>query len=92
MRDFPLKERLVARFGDPVYIDNDLKQSALGEAWFGAGKNYRHVVLLSIGTGIAAGMLVDGRLLRGAHERLGELGWVIPGREFLGRQYVGLVQ
>jgi glucokinase len=87
IRDFPLKERLVTRFGYPVYIDNDLKQSALGEAWFGAGKNYRHVVLLSIGTGIAAGMLVDGRLLRGAHERLGELGWTVPGREFLGRKY-----
>ncbi len=89
MRDFPLKERLVARFGYPVFIDNDLKQLALGDTWFGAGKNYRHVVLLAIGTGIAVGTLVDGRVLRGAHERLGELGWMVPGREFLGRQYVG---
>jgi len=34
---------------------NDLKQASLGEAWFGAGKNYRNVILLAIGTGIAAG-------------------------------------
>jgi len=89
MQDCPLKERLVARFGYPVFIDNDLKQLAVGDTWFGAGKNYRHVVLLAIGTGIAVGTLVDGRVLRGAHERLGELGWSVPGREFLGRQYVG---
>jgi glucokinase len=88
MHDFPLKEQLVARFGYPVYIDNDLKQAALGETWFGPGKNHRHVVLLSIGTGIAIGALIDGRPLRGAHERLGELGWMVPGREFLGRRYV----
>jgi glucokinase len=88
MQDFPLKERLVARFGYPVYIDNDLKQSSLGETWFGAGKNHRHVVLLAIGTGIAASALIDGCPLRGAHERLGELGWMSPGREFLGRRYV----
>jgi glucokinase len=89
MKDFPLKERLVSRFGYPVFIDNDLKQLSVGDTWFGAGKNYRHVVLLAIGTGIAVGTLVDGRVLRGAHERLGELGWMVPGCEFLGRQYVG---
>jgi glucokinase len=88
MHHFPLKERLLERFGYPVFIDNDLKQASLGEAWFGAGKNHRHVVLLAIGTGVAAGMLIDGQPLRGAHERLGELGWMVPGREFLGRKYV----
>ena len=74
MKDFPLKERLVSKFGYPTYIDNDLKQASLGEAWFGAGKNYRHVVLLAIGTGIAAGTVIDGNPLRGAHQRHGELG------------------
>ncbi len=89
MKEFPLKERLFARFGYPVSIDNDLKQASLGEAWFGAGKNHRHVVLLAIGTGIAAGVVFDGVPQRGAHLRLGELGWMVPGREFLGRKYVG---
>ena len=89
MRGFPLKERLVSRFGCPVYIDNDLKQASIGEAWFGAGKNYRNVVLLAIGTGIAASTVIDGQPLRGAHARLGELGWMVPGPDFLGRKYVG---
>lgn len=89
MKDFPLKERLVSKFGYPTYIDNDLKQASLGEAWFGAGKNYRHVVLLAIGTGIAAGTVIDGNPLRGAHQRHGELGWMVPGLDFLGRKYVG---
>jgi glucokinase len=89
MRDFPLKDRLVSRFGYPVYVDNDLKQAALGEAWFGAGRKYSNVVLLAIGTGIAASTVIDGNPLRGAHLRQGELGWMVPGRDFLGRKYVG---
>jgi glucokinase len=89
MKDYPLKDRLVSKFGYPVYIDNDLKQAALGEAWFGTGKDYRSVVLLAIGTGIAASCVVDGNLLRGAHLRYGELGWSLPGRDYLGRRYVG---
>jgi glucokinase len=89
LKDFPLKERLVTRFGYPVFIDNDLKQASLGEAWFGEGKNFHHVVLLAIGTGIAASTVINGNPLRGAHSRQGELGWMVPGREFLGRKYVG---
>jgi glucokinase len=89
MKDFPLKERLLSRFGYPMYIDNDLKQASLGEAWFGAGKNYPNMVLLAIGTGIAACTVIDGNPLRGAHLRQGELGWMVPGRDFLGRKYVG---
>ncbi len=89
MKNFPLKERLAARLGYPVYIDNDLKQSSLGEAWFGAGKGFGTVVLVAIGTGIAAGTVIDGRPLRGAHARQGELGWMVPGSDFLGRKYAG---
>ena len=89
MKDFPLKERLESKFGYPVFVDNDLKQASLGEAWFGPGKNYRNVILLAIGTGIAAGAVIDGIPLRGAHQRHGELGWMVPGLDFLGRKYVG---
>ncbi len=86
---FPLKERLQAKFGLPVFVDNDLKQSALGEAWFGAGKSSSNVVLVAIGTGLAASAVVDDVLQRGAHGRHGEVGWMVPGREFLSRQYKG---
>ena len=88
-KEFPLKERLVREFGLPVFVDNDLKQSALGEAWFGAGKDCNHVALIAIGTGIAAGVVANDELQRGAHLRHGEVGWMVPGREFLGRTYSG---
>ena len=86
---FPLKERFVSKFGLPVFVDNDLKQSALGEAWFGAGKQATNVVLLAIGTGMAVGVVSNDILQRGAHLRHGEIGWMVPGREFLGRHYDG---
>ncbi len=86
---FPLKERLVSEFGLPVFVDNDLKQSALGEAWFGAGKSGSNVALVAIGTGVAAGVVANDVLQRGAHLRHGEIGWMVPGREFLGRHYRG---
>jgi glucokinase len=88
-KDFPLKERLVSEFGLPVFADNDLKQSALGESWFGAGKQGTNVALLAIGTGMAVGMVANDILQRGAHLRHGEVGWMVPSREFLGKHYDG---
>jgi glucokinase len=87
--EFPLKERFVCEFGLPVFADNDLKQSALGEAWFGAGKQATNVVLLAIGTGMAVGVVANDILQRGAHGRHGEIGWMVPSREFLGKYYDG---
>ncbi len=87
--NFPLKQRLVSEFGCPAFADNDLKQSALGEAWFGAGQGYNNVALVAIGTGIAAGVVADDVLQRGAHLRHGEIGWMVPSREYLGKQYSG---
>ena len=84
---FPLKERLVTKYGLPVFVDNDLKQSALGEAWFGAGVSSSNVALVAIGTGMAASVVANDVLQRGAHLRHGEVGWMVPGREFLGRRY-----
>jgi len=89
MKNFPLRDRLVSEFGGLVWVDNDLKQASLGEAWFGLGRDYSNVVLLSIGTGIAASTVIDGKVFRGAHSRQGELGWMIPGPTFLGRKYRG---
>jgi glucokinase len=86
---FPLKERLASKYEIPVFVDNDLKQSALGEAWFGAGKFSSNVTLVAIGTGIAAAVVANDVLQRGAHLRHGEVGWMVPGREFLGRRYKG---
>lgn len=88
-RDYPLKERLTKRFPLPVIVDNDVNLAALGELWFGAGQGYQNMVLISVGTGIGAGIVIDGALYRGAHEASGEVGYILPDRSFLGKEYPG---
>jgi glucokinase len=85
--DFPLKARLAERFNLPITVDNDVNLAALGENWFGAGQNTQNMILITIGTGIGAGIIIDGALYRGAHEASGEIGHFLPGREFLKNPY-----
>jgi glucokinase len=86
-KDFPLKARLSERYKLPVTIDNDVNLAALGELWFGAGQNAQNMILIAIGTGIGAGIIIDGALYRGSTEASGEIGSMVPGREFLGRDF-----
>jgi predicted NBD/HSP70 family sugar kinase len=86
-RDYPLKAKLVDQFKLPVIVDNDVNLAALGEWWFGVGQNTRNMVSITSGTGIGAGIIIDGTLYRGSHEAAGEIGNFIPGREFLGQSY-----
>ena len=87
-KDFPLKDRLAKRYGMPITVDNDVNLAALGELWFGAGQNIQNMILITIGAGIGAGIIIDGTLYRGSNEASGEIGQMIPGREFLGRSYL----
>lgn len=88
-KNFPLKERLETEFNIPVVVDNDVNMSALGEMWFGAGKDAQNIVTIYIGTGIGAGVVIDGALYRGSHQMAGEIGYLLPGREFLKKEYPG---
>ena len=85
---FPLKAKLAERYDLPITVDNDVNLAALGELWFGAGQNVQNMILITIGTGIGAGVIIDGALYRGAKEASGEIGNMIPGREFLGNNYL----
>ncbi len=69
-----LAAELGGRVGLPVVVDNDVNALALGEATFGAGRGARSLVVLSVGTGIGAGIVLEGRLVRGAAGFGGELG------------------
>ncbi len=69
-----LKEMLEQQLGMPAMIDNDVNAMALGESKFGAGRNYDHVVFVTLGTGVGGGILIDGKLFRGAHSTAGEIG------------------
>ena len=60
--------------GLPCYIDNDVRSAARVELTFGEGRRSRDFVYLNVGTGIAAGIVIDGKLLRGAHCNAGEIG------------------
>lgn len=86
-QDFPLKARLTERYRLPIIVDNDVNLAALGELWFGAGQNIQNMILVAIGTGIGAGIIINRALYRGAKEASGEIGHMIPGGEFLGKDY-----
>jgi glucokinase len=55
--------------------------------WFGGAQNVSNMVFITIGTGIGAGVIIDGALYRGAHEASGEIGNILPDRKFLGKRY-----
>lgn len=76
-RDVPLAEVMSQRLGMPVWVENDATAAALGEHRYGAGKGTRHMVYLTISTGVGGGLVIDGRLYRGASGAAGELGHVI---------------
>lgn len=58
----------------PVPVLNDAHAAIMGEAWIGAARDCRHVVMLTLGTGVGGAAIVDGRLLRGAIGRAGHIG------------------
>ncbi|MCU0304987.1 MAG: ROK family protein [Thermoanaerobaculales bacterium] len=73
-REVPLKAALELRFAVPAAVDNDANAFALGEHVFGAGRGFRHLVGMTLGTGLGTGVVIDGRLLHGANCGVGELG------------------
>ncbi len=63
--------------GLPVYIGNDANLAALGEFAFGVGRSVRHLAMITLGTGIGGGLIVDGKLVEGADGGAGEVGHMI---------------
>jgi glucokinase len=63
--DFPLRDRLSAELGLPVVVEGDAIAAAFGEWRFGAGKGLRHLLYVTVSTGIGGGVVADGRLLHG---------------------------
>jgi glucokinase len=72
----PLGPALRKRFRLPTLVESDRNAFVVGEAWQGAARNCRDVVFLAVGTGIGAGILSGGRLLRGHGELAGSVGWM----------------
>ncbi len=74
---FPLVERIRQRFGVPVMMDNDANVGALGEAFYGAGRDARPLFYMTLSTGIGGGIVLeDSTIYRGADSYAGELGHI----------------
>ena len=80
-RDEPLKERVEAELGLPVVVENDANAAAWGEFTFGAGEDVDDLLMLTIGTGVGGGVVLDGNLLRGGFGVAAEVGHIgmVPG-------------
>ncbi|MDQ2710629.1 MAG: ROK family protein [Acidobacteriota bacterium] len=71
---YPIRDRIQEHLDTPIILENDANAAALGEFWIGAGKGVRHLVLLTLGTGIGGGIIVNGQVLHGFTGMAGELG------------------
>ncbi|MBK7127128.1 MAG: ROK family protein [Dehalococcoidia bacterium] len=76
-RNLVLTTPVAERLGIPAFIENDASAAALGEFRFGAGRGTRHLLHATLGTGIGGGIVIDGRLYRGASGLAGEIGHII---------------
>lgn len=73
----PLAEMFQERLGIPVIVTNDANAAALGEMTYGVARGMKHFIMITLGTGVGSGIIVDGKLLYGNDGIAGELGHVI---------------
>lgn len=73
-KDFPLGNLLHQLSGLPVYIGNDANIAALGENWLGSGELANYLVMITLGTGVGGGIIVDGKIVSGVNGTAGEIG------------------
>jgi glucokinase len=76
-RDVPVRQHVADTFGVPTAFQNDANAAAYGEYWAGAGRGARSLLLLTLGTGIGGGIVLNDRVLEGAHSHGGEVGHII---------------
>ncbi len=86
--NYPIRAALEAKIGVPVEVDNDVNAAALGEFWYGQGRGRHSVVYLTISTGIAAGIVIEGNLLRGKNHAAGEMGFFMPDPRLLEQDWM----
>ena len=77
--DFPLRAYLRERLDQSIsiHVDSDRACSISGETWLGVAQGYKNAIFLAFGTGIGAGILIDGKILRGAQDIAGAIGWMV---------------
>lgn len=74
--EIPIAKIFEEEFHIPTRVDNDVRCAALGELNYGAGKGCENLICITIGTGIGSGLIVNGKLVRGASNAAGEIGHI----------------
>ncbi len=81
VRDAPLQQALADATGRAVVVDNDANVAALGEVTYGAAIGARLAIMVTLGTGIGGGIILDGSIFRGAHGFAAEIGHITVDRD-----------
>lgn len=76
-RDVPLAQKLTQALGVPILIENDANAAAFAEYTAGAGKGSHAMVMITLGTGVGSGIILDGKILTGSNYAAGELGHTV---------------
>ncbi len=76
-KNLPIVEMLEESNQLPVKLENDANAAALGEKWFGAGKDVDHMIYITVSTGVGGGIIIDKRILQGRDGAAGEVGHMI---------------
>jgi predicted NBD/HSP70 family sugar kinase len=85
----PMAEILRKALDAPVLVENDVNLAVLGERWRGAARGHETCAFITIGTGIGAGVVVDGALHRGHHFLAGEIAYMCMGAEYVDQHFPG---
>jgi glucokinase len=79
-RDVPLRLLMESELNIPIVVDNDVNMAAIGEQWVGSARDVKDFVFIALGTGIGAGIVLNGNLYRGSTGTAGEVGYMLlPG-------------
>lgn len=76
-RDVPIQKEFIELFNCPVFLDNDANLAALGESYFGAGKDAHSFILITLGTGVGTGLIINKKIVRGYNGLGGEGGHIV---------------
>lgn len=85
--EVPLAQLLERHLGIPTFVENDVRAAAMGEYHYGAGRGCSSLVYYTVSTGVSAGIVIDGRPVRGHHHGAGELGFFVPDPALLDRDW-----
>jgi glucokinase len=86
-RNLALSEKLTAAIQRPVFIENDVNLLALGEYWYGVAQGVQSMACLAVGTGIGAGLIINGQLYTGVHQAAGEVCNLLVDRSYLAKDF-----